>query len=278
MIKYLLLGAAAAAAAAAAAQIAVAGNVVRRKTHIISDAKIPPAFDGFRILLMSDLHDRRLSDSKISDIIAGARPDVILMAGDMHNRGCTRRDFLRLAEFACRQCPTYMVLGNHDPYPGHREYCSYMRALYRVGVRFPSAGGSVLRRETDSISLYGLGWNADADALDINPSDFSILLTHSPVVFDDRRDVADLTVAGHIHGGFIELPFVGAVFSPGENIPLHKRLNKTYFFPKYYKGEYRRGARRLIVSRGLGCSGVPFRFIPGETDLLILRHASGTGV
>ena len=81
--------------------------------------------------------------------------------------------------------------------------------------------------------------------------DFTILLTHNPIYFETYMEWgADLTLAGHIHGGMIRLPIVGGVFSP----------DKT-FFPLYDKGNYPLESKKMIVSVGIGFGKKGFRFL-----------------
>jgi predicted MPP superfamily phosphohydrolase len=78
---------------------------------------------------------------------------------------------------------------------------------------------------------------------------FNLLLTHSPTNFEIYKSWgADLILSGHVHGGMIRVPFVGAVFSPDEG-----------FMPKYSAGKYRLEDSILIVSRGLGRGSRGFR-------------------
>ena len=78
--------------------------------------------------------------------------------------------------------------------------------------------------------------------------EFRLLLSHRPEMFADYADV-DLVLAGHAHAGQVRLPFVGAVFSPGEG-----------FRPRYDVGRFTEGRTTMIVSGGLGSSNIVPRF------------------
>ena len=80
--------------------------------------------------------------------------------------------------------------------------------------------------------------------------------------FDSYVDTkADLVLSGHVHGGLIILPLIGALFSPDYT-----------FFPKYYKDSYTKDNTKMIVSRGLGYSArIPIRINnPGEVVIINL--------
>ena len=83
----------------------------------------------------------------------------------------------------------------------------------------------------------------------------------------------DLLISGHVHGGILRLPFIGAVFAPGNGAPLYKRFGPRYFFPKYSRGLYQKGTKTLAVTQGLGFAILPIRLIPPE--IMIIQLKSG---
>ena len=79
---------------------------------------------------------------------------------------------------------------------------------------------------------------------DPDEGSFNILLTHNPLYAESYSGWgADLTLAGHIHGGIIRIPFAGGLLSPEREL-----------FPRYDAGLYQVGGKTLIVNRGLGNS------------------------
>ena len=84
------------------------------------------------------------------------------------------------------------------------------------------------------------------DKTSIDPSVFSVVMAHVPILFDSQlMDYTfDLGIAGHVHGGLAILPFFGGLYSDEEG-----------FMPKYYAGQYTlSNDAKLIISRGLGDS------------------------
>ncbi|MCB2312945.1 hypothetical protein LGL55_16685 [Clostridium tagluense] len=82
-----------------------------------------------------------------------------------------------------------------------------------------------------------------------NEKKFKILLSHRPELFEIYvHNNIDLAFTGHAHGGQVILPFLGGIIAPNQG-----------FWPKYYKGMYKKNNTVMVVSRGLGNSIVPQR-------------------
>ena len=129
-----------------------------------------------------------------------------------------------------------------------------------------------LERGRDRIWIVGVDdpvTSRDRLDLALNGTDSGsprLLLSHSPQIYPQTvsRGV-DLMLAGHTHGGQIRLPILGAAFVPAMG-----------FFPPWDYGLYRSGATTMIVSAGLGESGLPIRFnIRPEVSLVTLQCSPG---
>lgn len=94
---------------------------------------------------------------------------------------------------------------------------------------------------------------------------YRILLTHNPLYAETyARWGADLTLAGHVHGGMIRLPRVGGVLSPERTL-----------FPKYAGGQYDVLGSTLIANRGLGNGNYGIRlFNQPEISVITLTRGS----
>ena len=92
---------------------------------------------------------------------------------------------------------------------------------------------------------------------------YKILLTHNPAYYDDYAAAGfDLVLSGHTHGGQIRLPFIGAVYCPDQG-----------FFPEYDSGVITKGDTTIVISRGIGNSRVPIRFLcRPEVVVIELQH------
>lgn len=83
---------------------------------------------------------------------------------------------------------------------------------------------------------------------------------HNPDYFPEYADWgADLSLSGHVHGGMMILPFLGGIVSPAIKL-----------FPRYYKGLYSIGDRKMIVSAGLGCHTIKIRMF-NKPDLVMVK-------
>ena len=58
----------------------------------------------------------------------------------------------------------------------------------------------------------------------------------------------NLTLIGHTHGGQVRLPFIGAIFTASD------------YGEKYVKGYIEEDSKKMLVTRGIGVSILPFRF------------------
>ena len=96
----------------------------------------------------------------------------------------------------------------------------------------------------------------------IDTSKFNLLISHDPLLYDlYSSEGYDMVLSGHLHGGIINIPFIGGLLSPDFT-----------FFPKYYKGVNNFNNTNVIISRGLGFGYmIPIRvFNRGEVVIIKL--------
>lgn len=253
----------------------------------VRNDKLPPSFDGFKILLISDLHGRCFGEdnSALISLIDSESPDAVMFAGDMVTYSADDIDvFLSLAQNLGERYDTYYIHGNHEGQLAQNIRADIDAQIAEFGVHVLDNSKAGITRGDANIDIYGLtlpgymysGTDENGEALyqptpdwieetlGSSPQDntFSILLAHTPLYFDAYADWgADLVFSGHIHGGEIRIPFVGGVFSP------HGEL-----FPEYDAGEFRLGDSTAIISRGLGEHAFPVRFLnPADVCIITLR-------
>ena len=157
----------------------------------------------------------------------------------------------------------FAVLGNHDHYTRQPQRLRAMledlgiQVLHNRSVRLRRGGGVLSLAGVDDM-LLGAPDLASALAGTSGPV---VLLSHHPDLFFDamRHDVA-LMLSGHTHGGQIRVP----------GLPVLVRQSRY----RLDAGRYRAGGTELLVSRGIGAVGLPFRFgCPPEAVLVRLRRA-----
>jgi predicted MPP superfamily phosphohydrolase len=238
-------------------------------------AELPAAFDGLRVLHLSDLHAGvHLGEEKMRAIVAQAnalRPDLILQTGDMIDISPSYiTSYVRAFRELRAPLGCVTVLGNHDHYAGARAVA---RGVRDAGQIFINNGCHVIERQGATLALVGIddpdNWKNDdpqAEYLDAAlrrtpPEAFKVLLAHRPGAWDAAAPRGiPLTLAGHIHGGQVYVPFLG--WSPGRLIT------------KYVMGHFQQGESHLYVSRGIGVVGIPIRiFVPPEIEVFELRRS-----
>ncbi len=238
--------------------------------------EIPAAFDGFQILLISDLHQAPFS-GQILGHIRREKPDMIAFTGDMvqlPDHALT--ETLEIAQGA-GDIPMYAVSGNHETQGG--AYGVIIRTLWDANI-IPLDNDSVsLERGADSILLLGV---KDPERDVVREEDverirrqiesefpggpcFSILLSHRADLYPYIKDTGvDLILSGHLHGGIIRLPFIGGIIG----------RERGGFFPNYTYGFFQEGDAAGMVVSG-GCDKNPKKkriWNPPEVVLVTLER------
>lgn len=241
--------------------------VVRRRELFI--AGLPAAFDGYKVVQLSDLHVGSLTPATWLDRwvaqanAAGA--DLAVVTGDLVSSGdawleATAQSLGRL------RAPDGVVvsLGNHDYFASTD---TLVAALERAGLEVLRNAGRALPRGDARLWLTAVDdtWQGRDDleaALAARPAGCAtLLLAHDPKLWPKAvaRGV-ELTLSGHTHGAQLGLPWANHVWNLA-------RLNEPFSL-----GEYRDGASTLYVHAGLGTTGPPARWgVAPEIAVLTLR-------
>jgi uncharacterized protein len=255
---------------------------LRVSTHDVTVASLPPAWEGVRVVHLTDVHlgargtPHRMIERAIRTATA-AQPDVIALTGDYVDDGRPRRRLDELAPLA-EAAPTFAVLGNHD-------YARNGRAADQIAERLSGLGIHVLRNETAEVSLRGArgqiagfddalrgqGANLGTVLAQLQGERPVLCLIHEPDVIDEfPASWAGLTLAGHTHGAQVAL-------SPIRQLEWIRWLRpsdsrKT----RYPRGWFTVRGNLLYVNRGLGVSGRPLRFgVRPEVAIFTLYGAAG---
>jgi uncharacterized protein len=227
-----------------------------------------------RVAVLADLHVGSPFNgvAKLRDAVArtnAARPDLVCILGDLVIQGVVGGRFVEpepiAAELKDLRAPAGVVavLGNHD---GWLDHDRVQRALERSGIRVIEE--TAVRVDTVSGPVWIAGvsdlWTGRHDvaaALSGVPADGApvILLSHNPDVFPLVPGRVAITLAGHTHGGQVQLPFVGRPIVPSQ------------FGQRYAAGHVIEGGRHLFVATGIGTSILPVRFrVPPTVNILTL--------
>ncbi|MCG2632460.1 metallophosphoesterase [Bradyrhizobium sp. WYCCWR 13023] len=244
-----------------AERILVKRNDMRFKT-------LPPLFEGFTILHISDLHVdmNKAAMNRLIELVGGMQYDVCVLTGDY--RGRTFGPFQPALDGIARlgthlKQPIYAVLGNHDT-------IQMVPGLEAIGIRVLLNECETIVRNDQRIFLAGIDDahffrvdNMEKAALSIPRGEFSILLSHTPEVYRQAAHANfDLMLSGHTHGGQICLP--GSIPIKLEAV-LPRRMGS---------GPWQYGDMTGYTSVGAGSSVVPVRLnCPPEVTLHHLRCA-----
>ncbi len=238
-------------------------NCFRVKRVTVESRNLPAAFDGYRVVQLSDLHlksfeGRGRALQRAVNKINALAPDVILLTGDLVSYGHWELDGLQdiLAGLRAKD-GVYSVLGNHDyseyhRWPSQQERAEALEILKRrqrdMGWRLLLNESESITRGEDKISIVGVEnisgnkhfrtYGDLTKALEGADGEYKILLSHDPTHW--RNEVIgsdiDLMLAGHTHA--MQVKFLG--WSPAS------------FIYDEWGGLYQEGEQALYINSGLG--------------------------
>lgn len=232
------------------------------------------------IAVVSDLHNHVFppKNMPLIEAIVAAKPDVILIAGDLvtNDREANKVAFGFIRAVSQLQIPVYYAPGNHEAKFEKRNpewFAKYLALVRKCGIHYLDNEWS---RYSNHVYIGGLNLPlqfyqkgyfrkkpTEVDYANCLPSaadGIRIVLAHNPMYFPlYERCGANLVFAGHVHGGVIRLPYIGGVIAP-----------QFRFFPKYDSGMYRIRNSIMFVSRGLGMHTVPIR-LWNKPELMVIH-------
>lgn len=246
----------------------------------ITSTRLPEAFDGYRIVQISDAHvgsftgKRREWLARDVDSVLMLKPDLIVFTGDLQNAQPKEiKPFVPLLTRLKARDGVITIMGNHD----YAEYTQFPANVERAHIQQTiqlekECGWQMLRNEhltiyrgTDSMVVVGLEnyeypqlASLDQAFKRLKGRPFTLLLEHQPkawekMIVPSKR--VDLTLSGHTHGGQIQVA----------------GLRPTQLMGNPDKGLYKKENTALYVNAGLG-GVVRFRlFQPAEITLITLH-------
>jgi uncharacterized protein len=242
----------------------------------VPSPNIPEAFNGFKIVQISDIHTGSFLDNshliKAFNIVMAQKADLILFTGDLVNNEAKETEgFEEVYKSLKAPHGVYSVLGNHD-YGDYKQWDSpeeKVQNLETLKKAHANAGWRLLMNEHvaiekngQKIALLGIeNWGAKMNFPKYGKMDeahkgtdeysFKILMSHDPSHWENEvqkkyADV-DLTLSGHTHGMQMGIEIPGIKWSPSQ------------WFYKQWAGLYKQDNQFLYVNRGLGFLGYPGR-------------------
>lgn len=224
-----------------------------------------PCLPKMKIVFVSDFHIKTYQKTNLKRIVNEIKtqnPDMILSTGDFVS-GYKPKHSMPIEEIA-KELSTlkpkygfYAVLGNHDWWQGGERI---EKVLEKNGIHVLGNENEIITIGKKKLYLAGVE-DITTRTVDFtkalkNTKHPTILLTHSPDVFpfvsDNNNhkmtDIVDLTLAGHTHGGQIDIPFIGPLIIPSD------------YGKKYAEGLIKENSKTMYVTKGIGTSVLPVRF------------------
>lgn len=235
-----------------------------------------------RFVFLSDLHENSFGKNNriLVENIENLSPDAVLIGGDLPvvKKELCFLQTLNLLEQLTEKFPVYYANGNHElrmkrnRHKYGNAYCFFHRQLEEMGVIYLSDQKADFDQDIEIFGVdlddrffkRGKTTKMDGEYLrkklgNCSKEKFSILLPHSPLYFGAYAEFgADLTLAGHFHGGTIRLPGNIGLMTP-----------QYHFFSQYVVGLKQRGKQKMIISAGLGTHSVNLR-LNNQPQLVVI--------
>jgi uncharacterized protein len=239
--------------------------------HDVSVPGLPSGLDGVRLAQISDVHfpGNQTAARAALEHLHQERPDVVVLTGDMTESPEAMTLVRSFAGDARGRLATVALLGNWEHRVG--AVGQLARDTYRA------AGVDLLVNRAVSLDVGGarltlVGLDDPVEGVpdletarrDVVPGSTEIWLVHAPGYLEQPPAGTSarpaLLLAGHTHGGQIRIPLLPAVKPTGAG--------------RFLEGWYHDTFAPLYVSRGVGTTGIPARFLcPAELPIFTLRSA-----
>ncbi|AOP36387.1 phosphohydrolase [Leptospira tipperaryensis] len=233
--------------------------------------KVTKDLDGYRIIVISDLHYGFLNPEFwiqwIVDRANAKEADLIVGLGDYVKKRNTNEELFKvwpiLKELKAKD-GVYLVNGNHD----HWANNDLSLELLEKSERSLRNKNITINRNASRFIVAGIGdfWEDvtefDAALSETSSDDLRIVLAHNPDSSNIKhKEKVDLFLTGHTHGGQVRVP----IFNSSPILPV-KDKNFDKGFKKNKFGE------NVFISSSIGWSILPIRlFCPSEVPIIILR-------
>jgi predicted MPP superfamily phosphohydrolase len=229
--------------------------------------RLPKAFEGFRIVQLSDLHiSPFMPAEEIRKFVAIAnerKGDLVALTGDfLLYDGAAQPTIVQVLAALKAPFGVFGCMGNHEYLTRTEE--SIVRLFAGEHIRILRQERTAIQSDGDSLNLIGVDYeqrrfSADHDGHLVDrymqsceelviPNTTNILLNHNPNAFDRAAELGiDLMLAGHTHGGQLSLEMA------------HRGLCLSRLATPYVSGWYEKAGSQAYVNRGIGTISPPIR-------------------
>ena len=240
---------------------------------------LPAGIGQLRIVYVTDIHKGGLfGEARVKDLVShinACNPDLVLLGGDYADDSATAIDFFHALPRIHSRYGVYAVMGNHDRTIPESNLTTLRAAMQAAGVTPLVNAVSRVRIGVSDICIAGIDDvnnghpDLKAVASQVSASDYVIFLSHSPAVIPDALKAKDqqgsqgwfdLGLFGHTHGGQIAL--------------LGPMLRDDGVPNEYTAGWLKQNRTDMLISRGVGTTGLPVRlFCAPQIHLITINTA-----
>jgi predicted MPP superfamily phosphohydrolase len=247
----------------------------RIRKHTIKLPNLPPAFEGLKILQLSDIHAGSFFDKEaVKRGIAMAivqKPDIIFFTGDLvNNTADEMENYIDVFNKLTAPLGIFSVLGNHDygdyvfwkNAEAKKQNLEQLKDIHKqMGWQLLMNEHRIIEKEGDKIAIIGVeNWSAKPQfpkkgklkaAYQGADAPVKLLLSHDPTHWDAEirpqyTDI-DITFSGHTHGAQFGLEWGDIKWSP------------VKYIYRQWAGLHKEAQQYLYVNRGFGYLGFPGR-------------------
>ena len=255
-------------------------EITRRRIIL---ARLPKAFDGFRIALLSDVHiSPFMTGDQVRRYVAVTnelKADLIALTGDyLADDPAAQEEVVHILAGLRAPFGVFGCLGNHEFMTETEESITRLFASERI--RILRQEQALVQSHGETMNLIGFDYQQARFARDhvghlvdqymegneklVMPGMVNILLNHNPNAFDRVAELGiDLMLSGHLHGGQMSLAF------------LWRGLSLARVTTPYVTGWYEKSGSQLYVNRGIGTTVFPIRF-GARPEITVLELVRGT--
>jgi hypothetical protein len=243
-------------------------------------ARLPKAFEGFRIVQLSDFHISPFMTAeeirRCVTIANGLKADLVALTGDyVADDPEAQAEVVQALAGLHAPFGVFGCLGNHEFFTETED--SITRLFAAEGIRILRQERVPIQSHGEVLNLIGIDYQQARFSNDheghlvdrylegseklVMPDMVNILLSHNPNSFDRAAALGiDLTLAGHSHGGQLTLSFI------------YRGLTLVRPETRYVSGWYEKPGSQLYVNRGIGTTGPPIR-LGARPEITLLELA-----
>ncbi len=223
--------------------------------------RIPEGFDGFRIVYLSDIHFGPLfSEERLRDLVQRVNKlhaDVVVLGGDYAVNSDGAVAFFQMKPGFQAKTAVLGVMGNHDRMLPEENFEKLKQAMRDDGVMPLVNDGVVLERKGSRMAFVSCDdfYCGEPDlkktAAPAKTADYTVFMPHMPDVLPETYKMPgplfyQLALCGHTHGG--QVAFMG-----------HAIRSSSIYGSRYLSGWHHEHGVDILVSNGVGTSGLPVR-------------------